>query len=92
MGSILCDEYVDERMAELTAVLGHGGSPAADGRRCALCGGPRGRGHKWCDVCREDGRKEYNRDYHQRHYRRKSRTQVSAARSNAVGQRWRRDG
>ena len=94
MGAILCTEQVDERMAELTAALGHHNAAAdcSKQRLCGRCGRPRGHGHRLCESCRPEARKEYNRDYHRRHYRRKSRTQVSAARRSAVGQRWRRDG
>jgi hypothetical protein len=75
MGAILCEEHIDERMVELTATLGHAGAPdLAKQRLCARCGAARGRGHKWCEGCRTDGRREYNQDYHRRHYRRKSRT------------------
>jgi len=92
LGAILCNEYVDERMVELTVALGHGGTPdLAKHRPCARCGSPRGRGHKWCESCRADGKKEYNQDYHRRMYCRKSPVEVSAARRLAVGQRWVRD-
>ena len=91
MGAILCDEFVDARMAELTLALGHGGTPDRSRQRpCARCGAPRGRGHKWCEACRTDGRKEYNQDYHRRTYSRKPPAEVSATRRTAVGQRWSR--
>ena len=53
MGAILCNELVDERMAELTAALGHNVEPdPCKERLCERCHGPRGNGHKWCEGCR----------------------------------------
>ena len=93
MGAILCTEQVDERMAELTAALGHHNAAAdcSKQRLCGRCGRPRGHGHRFCESCRPEARKEYNRDYHRRHYRRKPPAEVSAARRIAVGQRWGQD-
>ena len=89
MGSILCDEHVDERMQELTLALAHDGAPdPAKQRLCDKCGGHRGNGHRWCAACREAAKKEYNADYYRRHYRRKTRHEVSAARRQAVAKRW----
>jgi hypothetical protein len=92
MGSILCEERVDDRMAELTSALAHNGAPDPSKQRlCARCGRHRGHGHKWCEGCRTGGRKEYNQGYHQRNYVPKSRAQVSAARRGAIAKRWRHD-
>ena len=90
MGSILCTEFVDERMAELTAALGHDGTKAIPSKRrlCTRCHKPRGSGHKWCEACREEGKKEYSHDYYQRNSNRKPPAEVSAARRRAVSQRW----
>ena len=89
MGAILGQQHVDERMAELTTALGHHGEPApAVIRPCARCGRHRGRGHKWCDACRPQVRKEYNEDYFRRKYKPKPRAEVSAARRAAVQSRW----
>ena len=89
MGSILCTEFVDERMAELTAALGHDAKVGPSKRRlCTRCHNPRGSGHKWCEACREEGKKEYSHDYYQRNSNRKPPAEVSAARRRAVSQRW----
>ena len=91
MGAILSQQQTDERMAELTALLGHFGEPdAAKLRPCGRCGRHRGRGQKWCIACRTLARKEYNRDYYQRTYQRKLPAEVSAARRAAVRERWKR--
>ncbi len=89
MGAILSGEYIDNRMAELTAILGHDGPASPPSRPCARCGRHRGNGHKWCAACRAEARKEYNAEYHQRTYERKSPAQVSATRRRAVNARWR---
>ena len=89
MGAILSQQQIDERMAELTASLGHHGIPdLARARPCARCGCHRGRGHKWCAGCRAEARREYNRNYYRRTYKRKTPAEVSAARRAAVEERW----
>jgi predicted amidophosphoribosyltransferase len=93
MGAILCTEQVDERMAELTVALGHDDAApdCSKQRLCARCGRPRGHGHRFCESCRPEAKKEYNQDYHRRHYRRRTPAEVSTARRIAVGQRWGQD-
>lgn len=90
MGSILKGQYIDERMAELTAALGHQGQPDPSRvRACARCGQYRGRGHKWCAACRQQAKQEYNAEYHRKHYRRLSPEELSAAKRAIVNRRWR---
>jgi DnaJ-class molecular chaperone len=92
LGAILCKELVDVRMAELTAALGHDAKPDLSKQRlCTRCQGPRGSGHKWCEACRTEGKKDYSHDYYQRNFTRKSPSEVSAARRRAVAQRWGHD-
>jgi hypothetical protein len=40
---------------------------------------------------REDAKKEYNADYHRRHYRRLTPDELSAVRRANVNKRWRQD-
>ena len=89
MGAILSGQQIDERMVELTAVLGHLGEPKPrEIRPCARCGQHRGHGQKWCAACRPEVRREYMHDYYRRTYKRKSPAEVSASRRVAVQQRW----
>ena len=91
MGSILAGQEVDPRMAELNAILGHEGRGATRSatRPCARCGQDRGHGHRWCADCREDGKREYNADYHRRNYQRLPPDALSAVRREVAGRRWR---
>jgi hypothetical protein len=80
------------RMAELTAILGrHRPATQASSRPCARCRQHRGRGHKYCAACRQEARREYMADYHQKHYRRLAPEQLSAAKRGIVNRRWRPD-
>ena len=93
MGAILGGEHIDERMAELTAALGHFGEPDPSILRpCARCGQYRVRGHKYCHACRREMKREYNAEYHRKHYRRLSPEELSAAKRAIVNRRWSPEG
>jgi hypothetical protein len=90
MGSILGGREADPRMAELNAILGHRdrSAPRPITRPCVRCGRDRGRGHKWCADCREEAKREYNADYHRRHYQRLPPAALSAVRREVARKRW----
>jgi hypothetical protein len=56
-------------------------------RPCAQCGRDRGRGHKWCAGCQQEAKREYNADYHRRHYRRLSPTAPGVVRREVARRR-----
>ena len=82
---------VDNRMAELDALLGHSGRARPTSRPCARCGRHRGHGQKYCMACREDAKKEYSDEYYRTHYQRLTPAQLSAVRRANVRKRWRKD-
>jgi len=75
-------------MAELDVLLGHLGGPKPTLRPCARCGRYRGHGQKYCADCRDAARRDYNAEYHRRHYRRLTLEQLSAVRRAVARRRW----